>query len=65
MPAFYFKKLHTTFSLQTPVKKQTLHNETYEDISSATEEFVHGAKVQRTVIINWAHIQQRATRTSD
>ena len=63
MPAFYFKKLHTTFSLQTPVKKQTLHNETY-DLSSATEEFTHGAKVQRTVIINWAHIQQRAIRTS-
>ena len=33
------------------------------DINSGTEEFVHGAKVARTVIKNWSHIQQRAVRT--
>ena len=62
MPAFYFKKLHISFLLQTPVKSQKVINETF-DLKSATEEFTHGAKVQRTVIINWAHIQQRSVRT--
>lgn len=32
-------------------------------MGSLTEKFVHGAKVGRTVIKNWSHVQQRAVRS--
>ena len=43
--------------------EQWLEEDTIEfDLTDTQESFEHGAKVGRTVIKNWSHVQQRATR---
>ena len=61
--AYYFKKLHIDTYSNTPVAEQWLEEDTIEfDLTDTQESFEHGAKVGRTVIKNWSHVQQRATR---
>ena len=62
--AYYLKKLNVDFYTNTPVAEQWIEEDSVKFfLNDTTETFEHGAKVGRTVIKNWSHVQQRATRS--